>query len=101
MISEPGVKPSDAVELTVRVAVAVLLAPIVTCLTVPIVVTGVPVVNVTGPVSVPAVRPVTVADKVTLLPKAKDVGLALTVVVVEPVPCATTVIVTLELVEPV
>jgi hypothetical protein len=59
------------------------------------------VVNVIGPVSVPAVWPVTVADRVTLLPKAKDVGLALTAVVVGAVPCADTVTVTLELVDPI
>src|SRR5450631_2374292 len=99
MISEPAVKPSDAVALTVRVAVAVLPAPILTCWTLPIV--ELPVVNVIGPVSVPAVEPVTVADKVTLLPNGKDVGLALTAVVVAAVPCATTVIVTLELVDPI
>jgi hypothetical protein len=98
MISEPGVKPSDAVALTVRVAVAVLPAPILTCWTLPIV--ELPVVNVIGPVSVPAVDPVTVADRVTLLPNGNDVGFALTAVVVAAVPCATTVIVTLELVDP-
>jgi hypothetical protein len=98
MVSVPGAKPSDAVALTVRLAVAVLPAPIVTCLTVPIVCP--PVVNVTGPVSVPGVVAVTVADRVTLLPSATDVGLALTVVVVTAVPCAVTVTVTLELVDP-
>src|SRR3984885_15556050 len=99
MISAPGVKPRAAVALTVRVAVAVLPEPIVTCATLPMV--ELPVVNVTGPVSVPGVVPVTVADSVMLLPKAKDVGFALTVVVVTAEPCATTVTVRLELVDPV
>ena len=100
MVSVPAAKPRDAVALTVRVAVAVLPAPIVTCLTVPIVVP--PVVNVIGPVSVPAPAgvPLTVAANVTLLPKGKLAGVMVTVVVVAAVPCATTVIVTLELVDP-
>jgi hypothetical protein len=98
MVSVGGAKPSDAVALTVRLAVAVSPAPIVTCLTVPIVCP--PVVNVTGPVSVPAVVAVTVALRVMLLPSANDAGLALTVVVVAAVPCAATVTVALELVEP-
>jgi hypothetical protein len=99
MISEPGVKPSDAVALTVRVAVAVFPAPILTCWTFPMV--ELPVVKVTGPVSVPAVVAVTVADRVMLLPNGRDVGLALTEVVVAAVPCACTVTVRLELVDPV
>ena len=49
------------------------------------------VVNVIGPVSVPAVVPVTVAVRVTLLPNANDVGLAVTAVVVAAVPEAATV----------
>ena len=93
----PAAKPSDAVALTVSVAVAVLPAPILTCLTVPIVIP--PVVNVTGPVSVPAVVAVIVDVRVTLLPSANEVGLAVTVVVVAAVPWAETVTVTLELVE--
>jgi hypothetical protein len=67
---------------------------------VPIVTAGLPVVNVTGPVSVPAVEPVTVADSVTLLPRGKLVGLMVTAVVVGAVPCDDTVTVTLELVDP-
>jgi hypothetical protein len=59
-----------------------------------------PVVNVIGPVSVPAVVPLTVAANVTLLPKGKLLGVMVTAVVVAAVPCATTVIVTLELVDP-
>ncbi len=47
-----------------------------------------PVVNVSGPVSVPAVVAVMVAFNVTLLPNANDVGLAVTVVVVAAVPWA-------------
>jgi hypothetical protein len=60
-----------------------------------------PVVNVTGPVSVPAVVPETVAVSVTLFPKGNVVGLAVTVVVVAAVPDATTVITTAELLDPV
>jgi hypothetical protein len=61
----------------------------------------VPVVNVTGPVSVPAVFPVTVAVRVRLAPIANDVGLATSAVVVASVPEETTVTETLELVDPV
>ena len=78
---------------------AVLPAPILTCLTVPIVMP--PVVNVIGPVSVPAVVAVMVAFNVTLAPNANEVGLAVTVVVVAAVPWDATVTVTLELVDPV
>ena len=59
MVSVPAAKPSDAVALTVRFQLPYYPTPMVTCLTVPIVVP--PVVNVTGPVSVPAVVPVIVA----------------------------------------
>ena len=98
MVSVPATKPSDAVAAeTLRTAVAVSPVARVTCLIVPIVMP--PVVKVTGPVSVPAVAPVTVAVKVTLLPKAKLVGLATPAVVVACVPCDTTVTVTLELVD--
>ena len=83
--------------VTVRVAVAVLPDPSVTCLTVPIVVPA--VVNVTGPVSVPAVCPVTVAVRVRLAPIANDVGLATTAVVVACVPEDTTFTVTPALVD--
>ena len=99
MVSVPAAKPSDAVAFTVRVAVAVLPVPSVTCLTVPMVTP--PVVNVIGPVSVPAVVPVTVAVRVTLLPNGNDEGLAVTAVVVGCVPEAATVTVTLVLVDPV
>ncbi len=57
--------------------------------------------NVTGPVKVPAVVALTVAVNVMLLPKAKLVGFAVTVVVVAAVPEAATITVTLELDEPV
>ena len=79
------------------VAVAVSPDARVTCLTVPIVIP--PVVNVTGPVRVPAVFPVTVAVSVRLAPIANDVGLATTAVVVACVPEATTVIGMPELVD--
>jgi hypothetical protein len=49
------------------------------------------VVKVTGPVSVPAVAPDTVAFRVMALPNATVVGLAVTVVVVIWVPDATMV----------
>jgi hypothetical protein len=56
---------------------------------------------VTGPVSVPAVAPETVADSVKAAPNAKVVGLAVTTVVVAAVHDATTVIVSVLLVDPV
>ena len=98
MVSVPATNPSEAVAFTVRVAV--LPGPIVTCWTVPMVFP--PVVNVIGPVSVPAPAgsPLTAAAKVTLLAKGKLAGVMVTVVVVAAVPCATTVTVTLELVDP-
>jgi hypothetical protein len=90
MVSDPGVKPSDAVAAeTGRLAVAVLPDPNVTWFTVPIVFPL--VVKVTGPVSVPAVAPDTVAFRVMALPNGIVVGLAVTVVVVIWVPDATTV----------
>ena len=73
-------KPSEAVAFTVSDAVAVFPAPMVTWLILPTVV--LPMVKVTGPVKVPAVCPLIVADKVMLLPKGTDVGLAVTAVVV-------------------
>jgi hypothetical protein len=88
MVSVPAVNPSDAVAVTVRLAVAVLPDPSVTWLTLPMVTP--PVVKVTGPVSVPGVVPLTVALNVTLLPKGKDVGDAETEVVVGWLPDATT-----------
>jgi hypothetical protein len=92
IVSVPATKPSDAVALTVSDAVAVLPGAIVTCWTVPIVFP--PVVNVSGPVSVPAVPvPVTVAARVTLLPRGKVEGVMVTAVVVAAVPWATTLIV--------
>jgi hypothetical protein len=91
MVSVPATNPSEAEAFTVSDAVAVLPDPMVTCWTVPIVFP--PVVNVIGPVSVPAVVPLTVAANVTLLPKGKLVGVMVTVVVVAAVPCATTFIV--------
>jgi hypothetical protein len=100
MVSVPAAKPSDAVAAeTLKTPVAVLPDPSVTCLTVPMVTP--PVVNVTGPVSVPAVAPVIVAVSVTADPNANVVGLAVTAVVVAAVPDATTVIATVELVDPV
>src|SRR5271156_2971327 len=100
MVSVPAAKPSDAVAAaTFKVAVAELPVPIVTCDTVPIVIP--PVVNFNGPVSVPAVVPVMVADRVTAPPKAKVVGLAVTTVVVAAVPEDATVKAMVELVEPV
>jgi hypothetical protein len=100
MVSVPAAKPSDAVAAeTGNDAVAVSPVPIVTCLTVPIVIP--PVVNVNGPVSVPAVVPVMVADSVTGRPNAKVVGLAVTTVVVAAVPEDTTVTLTVALVDPV
>src|SRR5258707_15641883 len=72
MVSVPATKPSDAVALTVSDAVAVLPGAIDTCWTVPIVFP--PVVNVIGPVSVPGVVAGTVAERVTLLPRGKLVG---------------------------
>src|ERR1700761_7663716 len=90
MVSVPGVNPSEAeVVVTVRVAVAWLLLAIVTWLTVPIVFP--PVVNVTGPVSVPGVVPWITAFRVKLAPKAKLLGLADTLVDVVAVPLAMTV----------
>ena len=59
------------------------------------------VVKVTGPVSVPAVDPETVAFRVTALPNGIVVGLAVIAVVVVWVPDATMVSVTLEAVDPV
>src|SRR5471030_2829322 len=100
MVSVPVAKPSEAVAAaTFKVAVAVLPVPIVTWETVPILIP--PVVNVNGPVSVPAVVPVMVAERVTGPPKAKVVGLAVTTVVVAAVPEDATVTVIVELVEPV
>ena len=98
IVSVPAAKPSDAVAFTVMVPVAVLPEPSDTCVTLPMVTP--PVVNVMGPVSVPAVVPDTVAVRVTLLPNGNDVGLAVTAVVVAAVPEAATVTVVLELVDP-
>jgi hypothetical protein len=58
-----------------------------------------PVVNVIGPVSVPAVVPDTVAVRVTLFPNGNEVGLTVSAVVVAAVPEATTVTATLELLD--
>jgi hypothetical protein len=99
MVSVPAAKPSDVAVVTVAVAVAVLPDPRVTCFTVAIVVP--PVVKVTGPVSVPAVVPETVAVSVRLAPNGNVVGLAVTAVVVAATPDATTVIGRVLLVDPV
>jgi hypothetical protein len=100
MVSVPGVKPSDVVAArTFKTAVAVLPDPSVTCLTVPMVTP--PVVNVTGPVSVPAVVPEMVAVSVMGPPNARLVGLAVSAVVVAAVPDAATVTTTAALLDPV
>jgi hypothetical protein len=100
IVSVPAAKPSEAeAAATLRVPVAVFPGPMVTWVIVPIVTP--PVVKVTGPVSVPAVVPLIETDSVIADPNVKVVGLAVTVVVVGAIPEDTTVIVTVELLDPV